>query len=72
LFSLRRKWHSAIEKYEAREHWSKLEVEDTPERLAAQKALLAKRYPIGAFNKARSELDPHSILCSSEINTLFG
>ncbi|KAG5555826.1 hypothetical protein RHGRI_006466 [Rhododendron griersonianum] len=41
------------------------------EELATLRARLRKRFPVDAYNKARSELDPHRILSNNMLEKLF-
>ncbi|KAF7147633.1 hypothetical protein RHSIM_Rhsim03G0034500 [Rhododendron simsii] len=59
------------DRYSAYEHWAKIEVPKDKEELATLRARLRKRFPVGAYNKARSELDPHRILSNNMLEKLF-
>ncbi|KAK9289581.1 hypothetical protein L1049_007737 [Liquidambar formosana] len=59
------------DKYSAYEHWAKIEVPKDKEELAALQARLRKRFPVDAYNKARSELDPNRILSNNMLEKLF-
>jgi len=67
-----------LEKYEAVEHWAKIEVphlqdgRNRDERtVAAMKARLGKRYPLEEFNAARKRLDPKNILGNDLVDSLL-
>ncbi|PSC76820.1 L-galactono-1,4-lactone dehydrogenase isoform A [Micractinium conductrix] len=59
-------------KYNAAEHWAKIEAPEDPADLAAMQARLAARYPLAAFNAARRRLDPRNVLGSPKLDTLLG
>ena len=56
-------------KYDAAEHWAKIEVPHLDKQAAAKR--IASRYPIEAFNAARGELDPKNILANDIIDSLM-
>jgi L-galactono-1,4-lactone dehydrogenase len=60
-----------LSKYDAAEHWAKIEVPEDPKDLQATRARLHKRYPVEAFQKARGELDPDNILGGTVIDAFF-
>ncbi|KAF8071296.1 hypothetical protein HT031_001379 [Scenedesmus sp. PABB004] len=53
-------------------HWAKIEAPTSPARLAAMRAALAARFPLGAFAAARARLDPHNVLGSEMLDQLLG
>ncbi|KAL6138024.1 hypothetical protein ACLB2K_063312 [Fragaria x ananassa] len=57
--------------YSSYEHWAKIEVPKDKEQLTALQARLRKRFPVDAYNKARSELDPNRILSNVKLEKLF-
>ncbi len=56
-------------KYNAVEHWAKIEVPHLD--LEAARRRMRDRYPVKAFNSWRRELDPKNILANDIIDTLF-
>ncbi|KAK9069255.1 hypothetical protein SSX86_013371 [Deinandra increscens subsp. villosa] len=59
------------DQYSAYEHWAKIEVPKDKDEVAALQARLRKRFPVDAFNKARSELDPNRILSNAMLEKMF-
>nr|AAT67210.1 mitochondrial L-galactono-1,4-lactone dehydrogenase [Rosa roxburghii] len=57
--------------YSSYEHWAKIEVPKDREQLTALQARLRKRFPVDAYNKARTELDPNRILSNIKLEKLF-
>ncbi|XP_062007519.1 L-galactono-1,4-lactone dehydrogenase, mitochondrial [Rosa rugosa] len=57
--------------YSSYEHWAKIEVPKDKEQLTALQARLRKRFPVDAYNKARTELDPNRILSNIKLEKLF-
>lgn len=58
-------------KYNATEHWAKIEVPAEAAELAAVQRRLAARYPTATFAAARRRLDPKNVLGSSHIDALM-
>ena len=59
-------------KYQATEHWAKIEIPDDGEAaLTAMKARLSSKYPLKEFNEARKRLDPKNILGNKLVDTLL-
>lgn len=56
-------------KYDATEHWAKIEVPHLDRQAAIER--IARRYPVDKFNAARRELDPKNILANDIIDTLM-
>lgn len=50
---------------------SLLQVPKDKEELEALKLRLRKKFPVDAFNKARTELDPNHILSNNMLDKLF-
>ncbi|WOH06389.1 hypothetical protein DCAR_0625874 [Daucus carota subsp. sativus] len=59
------------DQYSAYEHWAKIEVPKDKDELAALQSRLRKRFPVDAYNKARRELDPNSVLSNNMLEKLF-
>ncbi|GBG88807.1 hypothetical protein CBR_g48422 [Chara braunii] len=59
------------DKYQAFEHWAKIEVPETDAERRELADRLRKRFPVDAFNQARRDLDPHNILSNDVIDALF-
>jgi hypothetical protein len=62
-------------RYGAAWHWAKIEPPAGPgaePRLAAMRAALAARYPLGDLAAARRELDPKNVLGSAMFDRLLG
>ena len=60
-----------LARYNAVEHWAKLEIPEDPKDLQATRARLHKRYPIEAFQQARAELDPDNIFGGDAVDAFF-
>lgn len=60
-----------LARYNAVEHWAKIEIPDDPKQLQATRERLHKRYPIEEFQRARAELDPDNILGGRIVDVLF-
>lgn len=60
-----------LARYNAVEHWAKLEIPEDAKDLQATRARLHARYPIQAFQQARAELDPDNILGGDTVDTFF-
>lgn len=60
-----------LSRYDAVEHWAKIEIPETPSETRAMRTRLEKRYPIAEFQQARKEVDPHNILGNKIVDTLF-
>ncbi|EIE19735.1 L-galactono-1,4-lactone dehydrogenase-like protein [Coccomyxa subellipsoidea C-169] len=58
-----------VPKYDATEHWAKIEVPYLDKQAARER--IAGRYPVDKFNAARRELDPKNILANDIIDTLM-
>lgn len=59
-------------KYNATEHWAKIEVpQEGPDAVAKARERLAKRYPLKEFNAARRKFDPKNILGNKLVDTLL-
>lgn len=58
-------------KYNAAEHWAKIEAPAEEGELAAMRGRLAGRYPTAAFAAARRRLDPRNILGSARLDALL-
>ena len=56
-------------KYDAVEHWAKIEVPHLD--LEAARRRMRDRYPVEDFNSWRRELDPKNILANDIIDKLF-
>jgi L-galactono-1,4-lactone dehydrogenase len=61
--------HRVMPKYDAAEHWAKIEVPHLDKQAAAER--LAGRYPVDKFSAARMELDPKNILSNHILDTLL-
>jgi L-galactono-1,4-lactone dehydrogenase len=59
------------EKYNAIEHWAKLEIPSTNKELEQVKSQLSKRFPMEKISQVRKELDPKGILRNKWIDTFF-
>lgn len=59
------------DRYSAYEHWAKIEVPKDKEELEALQLRLRKKFPVDAFNKARTELDPNHVLSNNMLDKLF-
>jgi len=65
-------WHSAVcARYDAADHWAKIELPATEAELIALRQRLRQRFPVEAFNRWRAELDPDNILGSELIDALM-
>ena len=60
-----------LQKYNAVEHWAKIELPRTESELEKMKKRLHKRYPIQDFEKARLHVDKNNILGNTLVDTLF-
>lgn len=60
-----------MKKYNAVEHWAKIEVPEERGALDEMKARLKERYPVEKYNAARKKLDPNGILSNHYIDILF-
>jgi L-galactono-1,4-lactone dehydrogenase len=60
-----------LQKYNAVEHWAKIELPRTDAELEVMKKRLHTRYPIEDFQKARLYLDQNNILGNALVDTLF-
>eukprot|EP01125_Pyxidicula_operculata_P018931 TRINITY_DN6805_c0_g1_i1.p1 TRINITY_DN6805_c0_g1~~TRINITY_DN6805_c0_g1_i1.p1 ORF type:complete len:540 (+),score=92.90 TRINITY_DN6805_c0_g1_i1:15-1634(+) len=58
------------EKYKCRQHWAKLELNDSAVRQAT-KQQLSSLYPVDDFCKLRKEFDPKNVLGNEMIDFLF-
>jgi len=58
-------------KYGAVEHWAKVELPDSSEKLEDLRRRLRERFPVDAFNAARRKLDPKNILSNDLIDGIF-
>ena len=58
-------------KYDARQHWAKLEPPEDPAELDALRARLARQYPLEEFNALRRRFDPKNILANDWLNALI-
>ena len=56
-------------KYDAVEHWAKIEVPHLNVEAARQR--MRRRYPVEDFNWLRREFDPKNILANDIIDKLF-
>lgn len=56
-------------KYDAVEHWAKIEVPHL--NLEAARQRMRRRYPVEDFNWLRREFDPKNILANDIIDKLF-
>lgn len=64
-----------MQKYNAVEHWAKIELpsqEGGAAALEEMRARVQRRYPAEAFNAARARLDPKNILGNELVDTLLG
>jgi L-galactono-1,4-lactone dehydrogenase len=59
-------------RYRAVEHWAKIEAPLEAAELAAARARLAARYPVGRFLEARRRLDPKNVLGNRLVDELLG
>ncbi|KAL3675189.1 hypothetical protein R1sor_025137 [Riccia sorocarpa] len=59
------------DKYQAREHWAKIEVPEDNSELVWVQRMLEKKYPVDYFNQARQRYDPHHVLSNDIIDRLF-
>ncbi|CAN6444117.1 unnamed protein product [Victoria cruziana] len=59
------------DKYDAYEHWAKIEVPKDKDELQDLQKRLKKRFPIDSYNKARMEFDPNKILSNGMLEKLF-
>jgi len=60
-----------LPRYNAVEHWAKIEVPEDERELRATRARLHARYPIEAFERARREVDPDNVLGGTIVDALF-
>ena len=60
-----------LQKYNAVEHWAKIELPRTESELEKMKKRLHNRYPIQDFEKARLHVDKNNILGNTLVDTLF-
>lgn len=58
-------------KYDAQEHWAKIEMPTTIGETVQVQEQLRSRYPVELFNAKRNELDPGHVLSNHLIETLF-
>lgn len=58
-------------KYNATEHWAKIEAPQGERALRDTQERLRNRFPIDEFNQIRAELDPHNILPNANFAALF-
>lgn len=59
------------DKYNAQEHWAKIEMPTTFSDMELAQARIRSKYPVDLFNKKRNELDPGHVLSNHLIDTLF-
>lgn len=60
-----------FDKYDAVEHWAKVEPPEDAAELEALRQRLGRRFPVAAFQAARRRLDPKNILSNDWVNALF-
>ena len=60
-----------LPRYNAVEHWAKIEIPEDERELRATRARLHARYPIEAFERARREVDPDNVLGGTIVDALF-
>jgi len=60
-----------LPRYNAVEHWAKIEIPQDERELRATRARLHARYPIEAFERARREVDPDNVLGGTIVDALF-
>ncbi|KAK4771622.1 hypothetical protein SAY87_032154 [Trapa incisa] len=72
FFHYRRLTQSQLwDQYSAYEHWAKIEIPKDKDELIGLQERLRKRFPVDAYNKARSEIDPNKILSNNKLEKLF-
>ncbi|CAM6084490.1 unnamed protein product [Calypogeia fissa] len=59
------------DRYNAFEHWAKVEVPTDEKTLLWLQERLRKRFAVEKFNRLRSELDPNNILSNDHLDRLF-
>ena len=62
---------SVMKKYNAIEHWAKIEVPETEDDIKEKRAQLRARYPLEDFVDARKRLDPKNILGNDLVDKLL-
>ena len=63
--------NNMLQKYNAVEHWAKIELPGSDAELKEMKKRLHKRYPIEDFQNARQVTDQNNILGNNLVDTLF-
>lgn len=58
-------------KYDARQHWAKIEPPEDPVELEALRTELDRQYPLEKFNALRQRLDPKNILANAWLDALI-
>lgn len=59
-------------KFDAYQHWAKIEVPQDPDQAHRLRARLRARFPVALFNDLRALLDPKGVLSNDFIDHLFG
>lgn len=59
------------DKYSAYEHWAKIEIPENDEQLSWLRQRIKKRFPVDAYKRAQTELDPNHILSNNILEKLF-
>ena len=59
-------------RYDAHQHWAKIEIPEDPKEREWVRERLRERFPLAEFNEARRRLDPKGILANDLIEGLLG